>query len=242
MPKKDTPTPEVTTPEEPLEALLVNTEVVCFNDYFKAVDALIKAEDTHNLTGIEVIEMFEETRKRFIDAKVCLAKEAPLKVLTTVTSLLTNGGFDEKVEKRAKAELKSVFTYYEKSLSIRFRVLTFTVFAKLVKLHDENPKTMTKNKIAKLLEVFKALPKEPTVAQVETANKKYADSVKNLIILVEAMNLAGEYDAEKVPAGFQAIFEMAKSMDKKAVNNMINGLRVASNEHEDVYKAKTATA
>jgi len=237
----NTPKPNVTEEiEAPLEALLVDSEVVVFKNYFAAVNALVKAEDTHNLTGIETIEMFEDTRKRFIDTKLCLPKEAPSKVLDTVKALLSTMEFDDKVVKRVHAELKSVHSYYENSLSIRFRALTFTTFAKLVKLHDENNVTMSKSRIKALLNVFKIINGDSTEKQVETANKSYAEKAKNLIIMVEAQNLAGSYDAESVPAGFQPIFEMAKGMDKKAINNMIAGLRVASNEHEGVYKAKTA--
>lgn len=239
--KTNTPTTPENEVETPLEALLDNKEVIGFNAYFQAVHVLIQAEDEHNVKGLDTIEMFEETRKRFIANKVCLAKEAPLKVYETVLALLSTQEHSERVEKRIKSEMKSVFSYYENSLSIRFRALNFTTFAKMVKLFDENPETMTKSKIKALLNVYKNIDEKSTTAQKTEADKKYADKAKNLIIMVEALNLQGTFDADSIPAGFLAIMKMAETMDKGAVNNMINGLRVSQNIKEGLTpKAKTA--
>lgn len=249
MPKKSPEvTPEVTVEEEntELESQLDSEEQNVVMAYAQSVVILEKAIDSHNAKGISVIDMFETSRVRLVDAGY--PKNQVLKTVYDSASIIANmpeieiDGVMEPISANANSrmikELKSVLAYYENGLSIRHTALPFTMFAKLVSLHVENSVTCSKSAIKGCLSVFKGKnPDDLTTAQITDLNKKYTDKVKNLVILAEAKNLAGNFDASKIPDGFDKILKMAESMDKTAINNMIAGLRVSQNVSEGVYKA-----
>jgi len=213
--------PEVVVTEE-----LVADEKSVIMAYFASVDALVKAEADHDRTGLDTIEMFEAIRKRLVDSKVCLAKEAPLRTLDSISVLLNTVEYSEKTVKRIKRELKAVFGYYEHGLSMRFRALKFTQFAKVVELHMEHPSLMTKSKIKACLDIYKNVTADTNNTQLDELNKKYAERIKNLITMVDNAILQQKFDPSQLPAGFENFMQQISGLNKTAINNLITGLRV----------------
>ena len=216
-------------------SVLEDSESEVINVFISKVVDLVRAEEAHNMAGLNVIDLFDSTRLRLREAGYP-AKEVPLLVYDSSLIVLANmEDVPEKATKRAIKELKTVYNYFADGLSIRHRAITFSLFSKVVALHKEVPEYMSKSKIKSALNIFKKLPADPTGAQVEEANKKYSERLKNLCTKTEAFKLSAEFDETKVPDGFMAIINQAKSMDKGAINNMIAGLKVAMNASEGIY-------
>ena len=244
--EKPAKTEEVTeVAEETSSPSVFNAEEqITVESYARSVVILEKAIETHNNSGISVIEMFEQSRQRLIASG--MPKKEVLSEVYRSAAIVANMpeieidgkpvAISDRANKRMIKELTSVLAYYESGLTIRHTALPFTTFAKIVTLHKESPKNMTAGKIKNCLSVYKGA-KDLTPSQEKDLDKKYADKIKNLIIMVEAMNLTAEFNADDVPSEFKAILAMAEKMDASAINNMIAGLKVAKNASEGIYKA-----
>lgn len=164
-----------------------------------ALVALVVAEDNHNDTAINVIEMFEEIRLKMVESKQFLKGEIPMKIYDSMRVVIdADDNLSDKVAGRAKKELLAITRYYIQGMSIRVRDIRFTLFMKLVTLVHEGllSKTQVKN------------------ASIKHQDKdKYVKALEALVTKAEWDKLKSSLDLTKIPVEIQTMVNNITDID-----------------------------
>ena len=184
MPKKtETPTVEKTV-IEPAE--LTQEATTKFDAYTTNLVVLVQAEETHDNTAKDVIDMFEETRVTMVAAGLP-KKDIPMRIFEALRIRLdANEDFSDAVVKRGKKEILHITQYFQMSLEMRIRDIRFTLFSKVVALAHTG---------------------DISKASIKTALKKtgdaYPKALEALVTKAEFAKLVGSINMALIPVALQ---------------------------------------
>ena len=170
---------------EPAE--LEANDTALFVAYTANLVVLMEAEETHDLTAKDLIEMYEGTRTKMVTAGIP-KKDAPMRIYEALRITLdANEGLAEAVVKRAKKEIMAITQYFQLDLEMRIRDIRFTLFTKVVGLAQS--KDISKAQIKKAL-----LKKKP---------EDYAKALEALVTKAEFAKLVGSINMALIPVELQ---------------------------------------
>ena len=198
-PKETKPNAETTTTTKAVviePAKLEAEDVAACKAYTDNLVVLMKAEETHNTTAINLIDMFEAKRQVMVEAGLP-KKDIPMKIFEALRILLdADEALDEKVVTRAKKEILHITQYFQLQLEMRIRDIRFTLFSKVVGLTQSGDisKSSVKNALKKTGEAYpKAL--EALVTKAEYA--KLVGSINMALIPQELQDTVNNLNSKE---------------------------------------------
>lgn len=192
MPKKDEK-PTVTVIEP---ATLTADAESKFDAYASNLVVLVQAEETHDSTSKDVIDMFEETRVVMVAAGLP-KKDIPMRIFEALRIRFdANEDYSEAVVKRGKKEILHITQYFQMGLEMRIRDIRFTLFGKVVALAHTG---------------------DISKASIKTALKKtgdaYAKALEALVTKAEFAKLVGSINMALIPQNVQDMVNNIADVD-----------------------------
>lgn len=195
--------------------------IVAADKHFLNLDILMKAEDAHDETAKDMIEVFLESRDILVKAGYPKA-DVPTSIYEALRIRLDASDYSDKLVARAKKELVTITAYFNLGLSIRIRDIPFSLFQKVVELAKD--KLISKNAIA-------------TASKKNPGKPEYVKALQDIVTVAEYNKLSGEINMGLIPA---SLIEAINSLSDKAKSESAKYLKVLTSKGASLTKSQKA--